>query len=283
NWAMAVYSLLSLVIVVTASHKYAQECGSRRAWLAPLLVAICPYTLVLLFLGTPDAWSLLGIFLSYRAIQRQQPWLLGGALILASVRPQHVLFTGLAFLLAIRRWPARPLVQFAVLPIATFLVSMVIFGWDWPLRWFQSYRTLPPTPGGIISTYTMLEIIGVPIWASAPIAVALALAVLIYTGRGQLTQRGFEMLLTVNAVVVPYIRGPSFVVLLGLPWTRLAIHRPRLAAAAYALSLPTIVVPLLWGRLGAVEALDLTFPIVLLGLLVLDARTASKAEPHGIV
>lgn len=283
QWGMATLTLVSMAIISGISYTYAKQSGVGRPGVIAVLATVCPYSLELLFVGTLDAWSLLGIYLSYRAIQRQQPWLLGGALILASVRPQHLLFTGLAFLLAIRRWPARTLAQFAVLPVATFLVSMVVFGWDWPLRWFQSYQTLPPTPGGIISTYTMLEIMGVPIWASAPLAVALALAVLIYIGRGQLTQRGFDMLLTVNAVVVPYIRGPSFVVLFGLPWTRLAIRRPRLAAAAYALSLPTLVVPLVWGRLGAVEALDLTFPIVLLGLLVLDARTASKAEPHGIV
>lgn len=269
HWAMAAFTMCSIAILAAVSYSYAAENGSNRPWLITLLVALCPFSLAMLFTGTPDAWSLLGIFLCQRSIQARRPLLLGGALLFATIRPQNVVLLIPAFLLAVRRWPKAELAQVAALPSAVLLASFLFFGIDWPLRWWESYRMLPPSPRLVTSIYTTLELFGIPVWVLAPLAVALAVALLRRVAQRGLARTELEMVIATNAILVPYMRSVSYVVLLALPWTGLAARRPRLAATAYVISLPTIVVPLFWERLGV---LDVTFPIVLLGLLVLEAR-----------
>lgn len=273
-WAMATFTLLSLAIVCSITYAYARESGSRRPWLAVLAVTLCPYFLVLVFTGTPDAWSLLGIYLAYRAKRSSNPWLLGAALLLAGVRPQNLVLTGPALVLAVRKWPSQEWAKLAALPALTFLSSFLLFGWDWPVRWWDNFQALPPSPGGIISTYKVTEIVGVPLWLMALLALGLGAAMLLLVWRHGLPKTSFEMILAASAVISPYMRTPGFVVLLALSWTGLAVRRPKLAAASYAISLPTLVVPLFWERLGV---LDQTFPLVLLGLLALDRRLSLHA------
>ncbi|MBI2886554.1 MAG: hypothetical protein HYY02_05040, partial [Chloroflexi bacterium] len=255
-----------------------RELGSRRPWLVTFLVAVCPFSLAMLFLGTPDAFSLLGVFVSYRSIRGRRPWLLGAGLLLAAVRPQNVLLTLPAFVLAVRHWSPGLLAKLAVPPLGVMLASLLIFGPDWPLRWVASFMVLPPSPSQITSAYGVAEILGLPRWAPAPLALALAAVMLARVWRRGLDRSTLELLLAANAAVSPYMRSVSYVVLLAIPWAGLAVRRPRLAAAAYLISLPTIATPLFWERLAI---LDATFPIVLLGLLVLEDRLAVEAEGRG--
>lgn len=277
NWAMASYTLLSLAIVVIVSYKYAQENGSPRPRIVALLAVFCPYTLVMLFTGTPDAWSLLGLFLGFRAIQTRQPLLLGIGLVLALIRPQNAALTVPVFLVALRHWPPKELARGAAIPTLILVASFLSFGWDWPLRYWDSYFIQPPSPRWFTSIYTGLELLGIPGWTLAPPALALMGAVFQQSGREGLSRRVLEKAVAINALIIPYTRSVSFVVLLALPWAGLAARQPRMAAAVYTISLPTLAVALFWERLAVV---DLTFPLVLLGLLVLETRLPAKSNGH---
>ncbi|MBI2886555.1 MAG: DUF2029 domain-containing protein [Chloroflexi bacterium] len=272
RWGMAGLTLVSAAIVGSIAYAVAREAGAARPWLIALLATVCPYSLELLFVGTLDAWSLLGIYLGYLAIRRRSPWLLGAGLLLTPIRPQDAVITLPALLLGSRGWPARRLARAAALPGGVFLASLLTFGWDWPLRWWQSYVAQPPHPYLVTSTYGAMQVIGVP--AAAMVAVSLILSGLVFARvwRQGLSLQRLGLAVTANAIVSPYMLSQSYVVLLAIPWAWLAARRPWLAAIPYAISLPLLIrAQGLWDRLGL---LAVTFPMVLLVLLLVETRRA---------
>ena len=275
---MAALTVSSLAMVSGVGYLYLREAGAgRQAWLILLLAAICPYPLSVLFVGTLDAWSLLGVYLSYRALRAEKPWLLGAGLMLALVRPQNAVLTAPVLLLALRHWNTRDLASAAVVPALVLAGSFVGFGLDWPLRWWQNLSALPPIPYLVTSTYAATNAGGIPL----PL-VLLGSAVLVGVVVRRVWQEGIhpgtlDLTVTANAVVSPYMLSQSYALLLVLPWARLALRRPWLAALPYAVT-PLLLIRAqgLWDRLGL---LDATFPIILLVLLVIEPRLRSPVQP----
>ena len=275
---MAALTVSSLAMVSGVGYLYLREAGAgRQAWLILLLAAICPYTLSVLFVGTLDAWSLLGVYLSYRALRAEKPWLLGAGLMLALVRPQNAVLTAPVLLLALRHWNTRDLASAAVVPALVLAGSFVGFGLDWPLRWWQNLSALPPIPYLVTSTYAATNAGGIPL----PL-VLLGSAVLVGVVVRRVWQEGIhpgtlDLTVTGNAVVSPYMLSQSYALLLVLPWASLALRRPWLAALPYAVT-PLLLIRAqgLWDRLGL---LDATFPIILLVLLLIEPRLRSPVQP----
>ena len=163
RWGMASLTLTSLLIIGGVSYVYSGKAGAKRRGLIALLATVCPYSLTVLFVGTLDAWSLLGAYLGYWALQARRPWLLGVALLLLAVRPQNAVLTAPMLVLAMRRWPRQRLAEVALAPAAVMVASFVSFGWDWPLRWWQNVLTQPPLPYLVTSTYAATNLGGVPL------------------------------------------------------------------------------------------------------------------------
>ena len=276
QWGMAALTMMSIAIVAGVSYTYAKESGTRRPGLIAFLATLCPYSLELLFVGTLDAWSLMGIYLSYLAIQRRRAWLLGTGLLLAPIRPQDAVLTVPALLLSVRRWPRRDLAQAAVIPALVVLASLMVFGWDWPLRWWQSYFALPPHPYLVTSTYGAASAMGIPLPLMLLMSLLLVGLVAKRVWERGISQDTLDLTVTAGAIVSPYMLSQSYVVLLALPWARLAARRPWLAAIPYAIS-PVLLFRAqgLWDRVGL---LDVTFPMILLVLLLLEPRLGKVGQ-----
>lgn len=279
RWGMTALTLVSLLIVGVVATNVAHREGAARPAFITLAVVLCPYSLTALFVGTLDSWALLGIYLGYEALPRRQPWLLGIALLLMTVRPQQCWLPLPLLLLGMRGWPHTLVLKSLALPGGVFLASLAVFGLDWPLRLVQSYTLLPPHPYLVTSTYAVARLAGIPVVLLAAGAVTLAAVVMYRLGRQEITLQSLGLAMTTNGVVAPYMLSHSYVTLLAIPWARYAARHPRLALLPYAISLPMLFRPLgLWDRLGL---LDVTFPLVLLVLLLLESRfqNAGSASP----
>lgn len=281
RWGMAALTVTSLAIVATVSYAYAQELGGNKPGVIAVLAVLCPYSLTTFFVGTLDAWALLGVYLCFFALRRRRPWVLGPGLLLAVVRPQDAVLTVPMLLLEARKWPLEDAVKAAILPAVVLGASFLGFGWDWPLRWWLSYFALPPAPYLATSTYAATSFIGIPLGVMVAVGLLLAGWVARRVWKEGLTPGNLDLTVTANAVVSPYMLSQSYVVLLALPWAGLAARRPLRATLPYLVSLPLLTrAQGLWDRLGL---LDVTFPMVLLVLLLLEPRPIPAREnvaPH---
>ena len=266
--ANALANLIAAAVIGGIAYR---QSGSP---LIGLLAALCPYSLVLYLTGTPDAWSLLGLWVAWRSSRSGNGWGLGAGAALALVRPQNCLLT-LPALVAQALLPVRtgesaraPLIQASIVLAVVLVASAFVSGPDWPIRWWENYFIRPPSPEGAATTYSALQRLGVPLWFSGLAGLATA----VYSFRRWSSPEHFELLVALNAVLTPFIRSPGYVVLLAIPWAGLASRRPRLAAAVYAISLPTVVVPAFWDRLAPVwpymPYFDLLFPVALASVLL---------------
>lgn len=284
RWGMAALTLSSAIIIVVVAYRWAREVEARRPLLLAVLALTCPYSLTVLFAGTLDAWSLLGIYGSYQGLQQRRPWLLGAGLLLAAVRPQNVVLSLPLILLAtLRSWPPRLLLRAAGFPAAVLAASGLLFGWDWPLRWVDNYRALPPggypgatSPYLVTSTYAATNLAGVPLLLVVAGLLALAGFVAWRVWRRGLDASQLELGVAANAAIAPHILSQSYVVLVALPWLRLADRQPWAAALLYAMSLVLLIRPLgLWDRIGL---LDVTYPLILFVFLLLQLRRERRAS-----
>ncbi len=318
--ANAIFVVMTATTIGAVSYRHALGNGASHPWLTALLSCLAPYSLVCYFTGTSDGIALLGVAgvaaavvvgragaYGYRGIleggdrgtgeQRsegiagQRKWehgdrgavralLLGASAMLLLVRPQQGALLVPGVLVAVRHWDARRL-GLAAVPAALVLAGSVFTsGIDWPLRWAWHVAAVPPSANEAITTYSALERLGVPLWASGLAGLGVSLAVLAWIWRGGLDRRRFDVLLALNAVLTPYMRSPSYVVLLALPWAGLAARRPWLAAAASLVMLPNLVIPVWWQELGAlwpnVPFVDVLFPPALLWALWWEGKTGGR-------
>ena len=96
-------------------------------------------------------------------------------------------------------------------------------------------------------------------------------------GGRPLSDREMDLAIITNAIVVPYILSQSYLVLIAMPWARLAVRRPWLAVFPYLVSLPVLFrAQGFWDRLGLV---DVTFPLLLLAILLLEGYRSVSVSP----
>lgn len=285
-WLLAPFGLLDLrtgmaaLTVVTAAAIagvalwHARAVGAPRPALLAALTTLSPYTLQVLFVGSLDGLSLLGLYAAYRAAASRRPVAFGAALMLAAIRPQNLVLTGPALVvLAVRGWldggmRAREGVVMAgralLAPGLVLGACAVAFGVDWPLRWWQAWREYPPIPYLVTSTYAATNLAGIPLWLVAGGMAVLALRVLWRAWRGM--AGSVELAVAANAAMAPYMLSQSYALLLALPWMLVMRQRPWVGAALYALSLPLLARAAgLWDRLGL---LDVCFPLLMVVVLL---------------
>jgi hypothetical protein len=171
-----------------------QTRGYEKWW----LVFVSPLIVDLVVNGQVEIIPLLGIALGWMAGNR--PYLLGVGLVLMAAKPQACLLVAL-WLLYHHRQRIRPL----LVPIAVFLVSLAIHGWDWWLRWATGPSILQLMSN--INNSTPWRSIG--LWM-APVAIALGL----WSLRLPRTRRNLGALVTTGALVAPYMSSHSLVLVL---------------------------------------------------------------------
>jgi hypothetical protein len=175
----------------------------------PAFVLLAFPTMGLVWLGQVDVLVIVGLVLALRS---PNPYLRGVGLVLASIKP-HV--AGVAILVLL--WADEQRWKTLLVPAAVFLLTVVLWGIDWPLRWLEARP----------------EDMGLPVWGKAtllfPFSLVTFLSILLVEGK---RKRVLAALLA-SALGVPWFGVYSYVVFLVFiaPWWAVPIS--YLWAAAY--------------------------------------------------
>jgi len=154
---------------------------------------------------------------------------------LISFKPFNALLFGAVILAAIWRWNWREKLEAFSLTGLSFLTSFFIFGPDWPARYLNNLKVVPPWPVIITTTWRAAETLGLPAWGvglASVFAVVAFLWALITRGA---TPEATGLALATNLSVTTYAVEPHYILLIPA-FLVVARRRPELAAAAYLLA-----------------------------------------------
>jgi hypothetical protein len=152
-------------------------------------------TLATLWLGQVDAFVVGGLAL---ALLSPNPWLRGLGLSIAAIKPQ---ITGLAIVVLLMHEQPRNLLKIFAAPLGVGLLSLAIYGWDWPIRWLANAAQVPA------HAYAMNVV--------DPLPYLLIPILWFFKGR----RRKFQAALFISTMASPYFGLYSYVIPLsfGLP------------------------------------------------------------------
>lgn len=111
---------------------------ARQTEINPLIFMLSFPMVSQFWLGQIDVLLCVGAFL---AINHRSSYLRGLGILLLLVKPQ-IAFLAVLFLLW--REERSELLKVLVVPAAVFILSLVVYGVDWPLEWFRNARTNIP-------------------------------------------------------------------------------------------------------------------------------------------
>ncbi|NJN19169.1 MAG: DUF2029 domain-containing protein [Oscillochloris sp.] len=140
NVSQAIVNLLSALAMVWSVRALVPTASKNVLALALL----SPWMLNLLLIGQWDCFIIAGLVAAWIAVQRKQPWWLGMALLVVATKPTYALIGVLLVLSCLRDWHWREGLKMLVLPLLVGVGSLLIFGWDWPLRYLFFVRDNPP-------------------------------------------------------------------------------------------------------------------------------------------
>ncbi len=181
GWALIVVSTFLVMAWLTK--------GYPKRW----LVFTSPLIVDLIVNGQVEVIPMLGIALGWLAGDR--PILLGVALVLMATKPQSSFLVALWLFLHHRRR-----LRALAVPAAIFALSLLVHGWDWPLRWASG-----PSVFHIVS-----QVNNSAAWRSIGnwmIPVALALGW--WSLRLPRTRRNLGAVVAANMLVIPYMSSHS--------------------------------------------------------------------------
>jgi len=123
-------------------------------WLGSRLTGVNRFALLLsfpalwvLWYGQLDIFVMLGVALGFWAVQHQKPAWLGVALLLLLVKPHIGGPLAVVYFMWSRNW--RTVVVFG----AVLLLTLIIWGVEWPIIWIKSlFRVATPPPEATITT-----------------------------------------------------------------------------------------------------------------------------------
>ncbi|NDJ53608.1 MAG: hypothetical protein GYB68_11060, partial [Chloroflexi bacterium] len=145
-WPLSLIPLRLLWTVWTILTVLGLFWASRQMEVNGLLVVFAYPALALVWLGQVDVIILVGLVL---ALTNPNPYWRGFGLLLMSIKPQ---ISGLVFLLLLfYEWYEHKEWRALIIPGAVFVLSLLIYGYDWPLRWFQERLSMFGAPGHIWS------------------------------------------------------------------------------------------------------------------------------------
>ncbi len=183
GWGMLIVATLLVMIWLTRN---------REQW---WLVFVSPLIADLIVNGQVDIIPMLGIALGWLAGNR--PQLLGVALVLMAAKPQACFLVAMWLLLH-----NKHRLQALLVPLVIFAMSLIVHGWDWPIRWATG-----PSVFGLISNVnncTPWRSIG--FWM-VPVALALA----IWSLRLHRSRHNLGALVAANALITPYMSSHGLV------------------------------------------------------------------------
>ena len=208
---LCVITLLSLLLAVKVIND-----GYSPDILVICLAVMNLHTLAALLRGNMEGFLLLGLALGWWGLQERKPLALGAGLWLLSVKPVNVTLPALLLLWGIRKWGHKEKALVAMPLALTVLLSFVVFGLDWPLRYIESLRIAPPLVYLQTTVWRLLEVLKAPEWvrtvAVFPAATAVGAALAAITLEKP-SVHTFALAQAVNLAVTPYALGGHYVLL----------------------------------------------------------------------
>jgi hypothetical protein len=247
GWGILVVATMFVMLWLTRKYK---------AW---WLVFLSPLIIDPIHNGQVDVIPMLGIALAWLATDR--PLLMGIALTLMITKPQA------CFLVALWLWMHHPKrMRALVVPIGVFAASVIVDGWDWPLRWASgssAFRLVQITHNA--SPWHSLGLWMIPV----------ALVLGIWALRLPSTRRNLGAVVNANALIAPYLGSHSLIQVLAFGLLQLG---PAWAAAGWIASL-TPLLRALFGR--GTERLDFAVAAILMigYLLHANHRSVTRESP----
>ncbi|MGQ9848905.1 MAG: glycosyltransferase 87 family protein [Aggregatilineaceae bacterium] len=208
-----------------------------------------------------DGFVPFGVALGWWAIHQRRPWLLSLAFWLMAIKPINVVLVAAIYLVAIRHWSRSEQARVLALPGFSLLVSFVVLGADWPLRYIEAYRLDPPDRAYLTLTlWRIARSIHFPFWPLIVLAGGCVALTLRLAWRVGLHQWTLSIALATNLVFAQYATGNHYVNLIPA-MLFLATRSRRVATLAY---LATFT-PLLRIWFGVrIAPIDLLYPLILL-------------------
>ena len=105
---------------------------AKRTRINPLIFILTFPMIGQFWLGQIDVLLCIGALL---AIREKNPYLRGLGILLLLVKPQIAI---LAVLYLLYREKKSEIVKVLAVPVAVFALSLLVYGWDWPLEWFAN-------------------------------------------------------------------------------------------------------------------------------------------------
>jgi hypothetical protein len=255
----AVLTLASLVALVLSIYLISTTTRRLSAW-AVMLALMNLHTLDVIVPGQIDAIILLGITLGYWAVRRHRPWWLALAFWILSMKPPNVILVALLYLYAIRHWSRADQGRAVSLTLGSLLLSFLVLGADWPLRYRDNYRAEAPIETLAITIWRGAAKLGLPQAPLIILAVGCTLAFVWLVLRVGINEWTLSIALATNLLFAPYVTGSHYVYLVPA-FLYVTRAKPGLTLPIYLLTL-TPLLRLQWGY-GAAPV-GIVYPLALL-------------------
>lgn len=262
-------ALFSVAVLVRGWREFAVDLGGyTRIW----LLAVCLFnlhTFDLFFRGQLDAIALLGVIFVSQGLARNNPTLLGWGWVAASMKPTSILILLLYSLLRVCGSP--PLRKAILFPLITGIVSFVIFGWDWPLRWYQTISAVPPQEAWLTTLWRAADYLHISsLWPTLLAVLILGITVWMLRDHWHDPTRRVIGFLTVTSVLItPYALSYHYSVLMVVFVPPLLVYNRWLLLPIFLLTL----LPIVRVFYGVETAwIDIALPMVIWGCYVYYLR-----------
>jgi hypothetical protein len=130
--AFALFSIGAWVIVLASPTGRALP-----VWIITLSLAT-PHTLDLILRGNFEGFLAFGLALAWWGYKTDRPLVAGVGIVFFTMKPINMVLPGVFFLVAGLRWGWRRFAWLVLPMLVTLALSVVMSGWDWPLRYFAT-------------------------------------------------------------------------------------------------------------------------------------------------
>jgi hypothetical protein len=177
-----------------------------------LLAILNLHTAKMFGLAQLDMFSLAGVAVSWWAIRKQRPWLLGIGFCLLAIKPANVILVGLVFLFSLRTWPRQQIVQAFVPPLIMVVISTLLAGINWPIEYLQNFDSLDSELAILI--WRAADQLGLPRWPFAVMGIISVVAFVRLAWREGLTERTVGIAIATTFVFSFYAQSAYYVLLI---------------------------------------------------------------------
>ncbi len=221
-----IYTTLSLGLLVWAASSFGQELP----WWGLAFSLTNANTAFLIFTGQWDSFILASLALGWLVVQSKKklfsPYIFGLALVGLSSKPTNIILPGAlllytAFIEYKSVWKGVDWLKVLFFPVLIFFASLVVFGWDWPMRYIWFLKNYPNPSHYLLITPWGKTDYQVSYWMSLSsigkyLLVFLAVGVFsrfIWVLKNKQTEYGLMLAIVLNLVITPYALVYHFVYL----------------------------------------------------------------------